>query len=70
MLDKFEFTSALLVDVENDNLKLSARNLPKSKYVAAEGINVYDILDHEKLVLTQAAVDKVVERAAKAAPGA
>jgi large subunit ribosomal protein L4 len=69
-LDTFEVASALIVDLDNDALRLSARNLPKSKYVAAEGINVYDILDHEKLVLTQAAIDRVVERAAKSAPSA
>lgn len=69
-LEAFEVGSALIVDLDNDTLRLSARNLPKSKYVAAEGITVYDILDHEKLVLTQAAIGRVVERAAKTAPSA
>ena len=39
--------SAVVVDgKENANLSKSARNLPKSKYLAPEGLNVYDILNH------------------------
>ena len=57
--------SVLLVDRENDGLKLSSRNLTKTKYVVAGAINVYDILNHEKLVLTRAAVEAVVEKATK-----
>jgi large subunit ribosomal protein L4 len=41
---------------ENIQLSKSARNLPKSKYLAPEGLNVYDILDHETLILTEGAV--------------
>jgi large subunit ribosomal protein L4 len=66
LLAAFDVASALIVDVKNDTLRLSAHNLPSSKFVAAEGINVYDILDHDYLVVTQAAVEKVVEKAEKA----
>ena len=38
----------------------SARNLPASKYLAPEGLNVYDILDHTGLILTAEAV-KLIE---------
>jgi len=31
------------------NLTLSARNLPSAKWIAPEGLNVYDILDHSTL---------------------
>jgi len=49
--------SAVVVDgKDNVNLSMSARNLPKSKYIAPEGLNVYDILDHETLILTEGAV--------------
>lgn len=58
--------SALIVDVENDTLHVSARNLQKTKSIEAKALNVYDILDHEKLVLTQAAIELVVAKAAKA----
>ncbi len=42
--------SALLVDAKgNDNLRLSARNLPKHQYLPPEGVNLYDVLRHEHL---------------------
>ncbi len=56
----------LLVDSkDNQLLARGARNLASSKWLAPEGLNVYDILRHETLVLTQAAA-KAVETALKA----
>lgn len=53
---------ALIVDKEyNENVALSARNIPGVKYVTAEGINVLDILNHDKLIMTKEAVAKVEE---------
>jgi large subunit ribosomal protein L4 len=47
----------LIVDAkDNGNLVNGARNLRSSQWVAPEGVNVYDILRHQTLVLTQAAV--------------
>jgi len=43
----------LVVDSNNDVLKKSTRNLVDALYLAAEGLNVYDILTHETLVLTE-----------------
>lgn len=53
-------TSALIVDSDNHALKLSTRNLPETKYLAAGAINVYDVLDYDKLVLTKAALADVI----------
>lgn len=59
-------SKVLLVDAkENQLLARGARNLASSKWLAPEGLNVYDILRHETLVLTQAAA-KAVETALKA----
>jgi len=53
---------ALVVVPEyNDNVALSARNIPSVKLVAADGVNVYDVLRHEKLIITKDAVQKVEE---------
>ena len=53
--------SAVLVDAkENLGLSRSARNLPASKYLAPEGLNVYDILDHTGLIVTAEAI-KLIE---------
>jgi len=44
-----------------DNILLSSRNIPGIKYVAADGINVLDVLSHDKLIITKEAVQKVEE---------
>jgi large subunit ribosomal protein L4 len=55
--------SALLVDSkENTNLSKSARNLASSRYMAPEGLNVYDILRHPGLVIVADAVKQVEQR--------
>ncbi len=52
----------LIVDKDyNDNTILSLRNLPGVKFVTAEGINVYDILYHDKLIITKEAVERIEE---------
>jgi large subunit ribosomal protein L4 len=50
----------LIVDAKtNGNLVSGARNLARSQWIAPEGVNVYDILRHEVLVMTQAAVESI-----------
>ena len=54
---------ALFVDAtENKNLHLSIRNLPSAKYIRVEGVNVYDVLKYDKLVLTVDAAQALSER--------
>jgi len=54
--------SALLVDGANENLAKSARNHKAAKYLAVEGLNVYDVLDHEVLVLSQGVLEGLTKR--------
>ncbi len=50
--------SVLIVIVEADEkLEISARNLPRVGVIRVEGLNVYDVLRHARLVLTRAAVE-------------
>jgi large subunit ribosomal protein L4 len=63
---RFGWSSALVVDVDNGVLKLSARNLPAVKYIEPEGLNIFDILNHAHLVLTEAALQHVIDRAGSA----
>lgn len=50
----------LIVDsFDNENLMLSSRNLQRAKVVNSSGLNIYDLLYHEKLVLSQAAVTEL-----------
>ena len=46
----------LVVDtVDNDNLLLASRNVKGTKVVGPYSVNIYDVLYHEKLVLTRSA---------------
>jgi large subunit ribosomal protein L4 len=64
-LGKLGVESALVVDGAFDkNFELSARNLVGVSLVPAAGLNVYDIMRRDKLVLTAAAVKAIEERLA------
>lgn len=53
---------ALVVsDQLDDNVALSARNIPGIKFLEAGGINVLDVMVHDKLILTKGAVQKIEE---------
>lgn len=63
-LDGMGLTSALIIDGSqlNENFSLAARNIPRVDVLPIEGINVYDMLRREKLVLTKDAVAALEER--------
>ena len=62
-LARFDVDSALVVLHEDDDtIRLSARNIPKITVLRSEGLNVYDVLGHEHLILTVPAAEKVQER--------
>ena len=53
---------ALIVTADLDEtVALSARNIPGISVVTASGINVLDLIGHDKLVMTKAAVQKIEE---------
>ena len=50
----------LIVDsLENENLLLSARNLRRAKVVNSFGLNIYDLLYHDQLVLSRDAANEL-----------
>ena len=54
--------TVLLVDNgENLNLERGSRNLPGVKLVASKDVNVYDLLGHERVLLSEAAARKLSE---------
>ena len=62
VLDSLKLEKALVVlDQKNDNVLLSARNLPKVRTVLSNSINVYDILKYDTLVLTKSAAKQIEE---------
>ena len=61
LLKKFDLKSALIVDKDNENLYKSSRNIIKVKYINEQGINVYDILKYDNLIISSDSLNKVQE---------
>jgi large subunit ribosomal protein L4 len=60
VLKRFQIEDALIVTHEkNIILERSARNLPKIQVLHCEGLNVYDILNHEHLILLSPALQRI-----------
>jgi large subunit ribosomal protein L4 len=61
---KLGFSSVLIVDGTEVQAAFAraARNLPRVDVLPVQGINVYDILRHETLILTKAALDALEAR--------
>ena len=57
-------TNALIIDGAevNAGFAIAARNIPNIDVLPIQGINVYDILRRQKLVLTKAALDALEAR--------
>jgi large subunit ribosomal protein L4 len=50
----------LIVDsLDNANLVLSSRNVQKTKVTNSFGLNIYDLLYHEKLLISKAAIEEL-----------
>jgi large subunit ribosomal protein L4 len=57
---KLQLGKALIViEGDNPNLERSARNVPEIKVLRTAGLNLYDILEYDQLVLTRDAVDYI-----------
>jgi len=64
VLDKLEAGKKCLVvdDRGNENLKLSIRNLKDRAFLPPEGVNVYDLLRHDHLVVSKGAAKALEAR--------
>jgi large subunit ribosomal protein L4 len=63
--DVFKLEKALVVSMADKNVELSIRNLKGMKVLRTEGVNVYDIVKHDWLVMTQDAVKALETRLAE-----
>src|SRR5687767_13879893 len=60
LVDNRKRTKTLIVDsLDNSNLVLSTRNVEKTKVTNSYGLNIYDLLYHEKLLISKAAVEEL-----------
>jgi len=67
VLKSLKVGASLIVDAtENENLRLSIRNMPGNQFLPPEGVNLYDLLRHEHLILTKQAVAALESRFGKA----
>jgi large subunit ribosomal protein L4 len=65
ILEDLQVKNALVVLPQPDEkVERSARNLPTVKVLRVEGLNVYDLLHHEHLILTAEALKLIEERLA------
>lgn len=56
-------TKAVMIDgTLNDKFSRATRNLPKFRYYAVEGLNVYDLLKYDTAIISKASIQKIVER--------
>ncbi len=62
--EKAALTNALIIDGAQvqDNFAKAARSIPQIDVLPVQGVNVYDIIRREKLVLTKAAIDALEAR--------
>lgn len=61
-IKRFELKSALIIiGSDNENLLKSSRNMPNVKVLRIDGINVYDILRYDTLVMTEESLARAQE---------
>lgn len=60
--EKLKLEQVLIVDDMNSNLELSGRNIARVKVLRTEGLNVYDVIRNDWLVLTKRAVQAIEAR--------
>ena len=58
-LSRLNIKDAFIIDDNNLHLEKSARNVPFVKVLRPEGLNVYDILRYDKLIITQSCLEKI-----------
>ncbi len=51
-----------VISEKNRNFQLAVRNLPNTNVLLVDGLNVFDLLRHEKIVCTKEALQKIEER--------
>lgn len=57
--DKKPVKTLIVDSLENKNLILSSRNLPRVKVIDSNGLNIYDLLYHEKLLVSREAIEQL-----------
>lgn len=60
LIDKKKTTKTLIVDsLDNANLIRSSKNVQKTKVTNSYGLNIYDLLYHERLLVSRTAIEEL-----------
>ena len=63
ILKNLKLSNTLIItDGKNENLERSSKNVPDVKVIRQEGLNVYDILKYETLILLEPAIKRIEGR--------
>jgi large subunit ribosomal protein L4 len=66
IMDKFGISRdekiLIVLDASNENVLYSARNIPRVSVCVWDSLNTYDILWHDRLLITQKALEKIEDR--------
>ncbi|MBF0358098.1 MAG: 50S ribosomal protein L4 [Magnetococcales bacterium] len=57
-------SAVIVLDQADEKVSLSARNIPGIKVCLVDGVNAYDLLAYENLIVTESALKKIEERLA------
>ena len=60
LIENNKRAKTLIVDsLDNENLIMSSRNVQKTKVTNSFGLNIYDLIYHDKLVISKAAIEEL-----------
>lgn len=62
MIAHLNFLALFSTDIVPQNIAVASAEIPYVNLMPVYGLNVYSMLKHETLVLTEAAVEKITER--------
>jgi len=63
IMDVLNIKNALIItEKKNENLELSSRNVPGVKVLRVDGMNVYDILKYENVLLLESSIKSIEGR--------
>jgi large subunit ribosomal protein L4 len=63
-------STLIVIDQSNPTVEASARNLPSVTVIRSEGLNVYDVLRHQSMLITRSALDALQTRLGRTAASA
>ena len=55
-------STLIIIDEPSPTIEASARNIPGVSVIRSEGVNVYDLLRHQNLLITKAAIERLQAR--------